>query len=94
MRAGEEVTGHEFHRTQVVPDAEAATDAERTAWQWTVADGTPAHEGWASSTVHASYLHVHGAGHPDHAQRLVAAARAFASGSAVPFAPAVPAPST
>lgn len=74
VRAGEQVAGHEFHRTAVTwPD-----DAE-PAWRWRLHDGTEATEGWSSPTVHASYLHVHGAGHPEHAQRLVEAARAFSS---------------
>jgi cobyrinic acid a,c-diamide synthase len=64
-RAGERVTGHEFHRTTVTP-AHA-----RPAW--TVGD-EPA--GFTSETLHASYLHVHWAGHPHLAARLAAAARA------------------
>jgi cobyrinic acid a,c-diamide synthase len=72
VRAGEQVTGHEFHRTAVTW-AETAS-----AWTWTLADGTSTSEGWSSPNVHASYLHVHLAGHPEHAVRLVAAARSFA----------------
>lgn len=72
VRAGEQVAGHEFHRTAVT------WDATRPAWTWPVADGSTAAEGWAGPTVHASYLHVHGAGHPEHAVRLVEAARDFA----------------
>ncbi|WP_109506087.1 cobyrinate a,c-diamide synthase [Nocardioides speluncae] len=72
VRAGEQVAGHEFHRTAV------AWDDTRPAWTWPVADGSTAAEGWAGPTVHASYLHVHGAGHPEQAVRLVEAARDFA----------------
>lgn len=72
VRAGEQVSGHEFHRTTV------AWDDTRPAWTWPVADGSTAAEGWAGPTVHASYLHVHGVGHPEHAVRLVEAARDFA----------------
>jgi len=72
LRAGEQVTGHEFHRTTVTW-AESAP-----AWAWSMADGTDTTEGWSSSNVHASYLHVHWAGHPAHPVRLVAAARSFA----------------
>ena len=50
-RAGERVTGHEFHKTSV--------DREGAAWE---IDGAPA--GFATDTWHASYLHVHWAGHP------------------------------
>lgn len=82
VRAGELVTGHEFHRTAVSYDG---PDAAAPAWSWALHDGTPATEGWASANVHASYLHVHGAGHPHHAARLVAAARTYA-GRSVPDA--------
>jgi cobyrinic acid a,c-diamide synthase len=65
-RAGERVTGHEFHRTQTVPPA-----GDHPAWE---IDGAPS--GFTGSTWHASYLHVHWAGHPRLAQRFAAAARA------------------
>ncbi len=64
--AGTRVTGHEFHRTTVTP---AAAEA---AW---LVDGTPV--GFASSTLHASYLHTHWAGHPDIAQRFANAVHAY-----------------
>ncbi|HVV12908.1 cobyrinate a,c-diamide synthase [Amycolatopsis sp.] len=63
---GEEVTGHEFHRTEVLP-----RQGKVPAWEW---DGTA--EGFASPTLHASYLHVHWAGHPRLARRFAAAVRA------------------
>ena len=69
------VTGHEFHRTAVDPSAAGAAPA------WTI-DGAghgfrldPAATG--RSTVHASYLHTHWAGHPVLAGRFAAAARRF-----------------
>jgi len=62
--AGTAVCGHEFHRTTADP-LHGATPA------WTMQDRS---EGYVLGTVHASYLHVHWAGHPDLAQRLVAAA--------------------
>jgi cobyrinic acid a,c-diamide synthase len=64
-RAGERVTGHEFHRTTVTPGY------ARPAW---TLGAEPA--GFASETLHASYLHVHWAGHPHLAARLAAAAHA------------------
>jgi cobyrinic acid a,c-diamide synthase len=75
VRAGEEVTGHEFHKTAVTYDSGSSAPA----WSWDLHDGTPATEGWVSGNVHASYLHVHGAGHPEHAERLVAAATEYAA---------------
>jgi cobyrinic acid a,c-diamide synthase len=63
-RGGERVTGHEFHRTDVAPMSGA-----RPAW---TVDGE--HVGFASPTLHASYLHTHWAGHPQLAQRFADAA--------------------
>ncbi|WGY04059.1 cobyrinate a,c-diamide synthase [Nocardioides sp. QY071] len=65
-RVGEQVTGHEFHRTTVTPTV-AGTPA------WTV-DGAAV--GFASPTLHASYLHTHWAGHPHLAQRFAEAVHA------------------
>ena len=62
---GARVHGHVFHRTQVEPRAGA-----RPAWQW---PGRPP-EGFVQGGVHASYLHVHWAGSPETAVRLVNAA--------------------
>nr|WP_207619621.1 cobyrinate a,c-diamide synthase [Nocardioides sp. IC4_145] len=76
-RAGEEVRGHEFHRTALT----------RAARGW-----TPAWEvdreliGVASPTLHASYLHVHWAGHPHLAQRFAEAAAAAVPVAAPPLA--------
>ncbi|GEE02494.1 hydrogenobyrinate a,c-diamide synthase [Gordonia spumicola] len=70
-RAGERVTGHEFHRSTV------AYRSERTpAWAWRGADGN-AVDGVVDRGVHASYLHVHPAGSPDAVGRFVAAAGDF-----------------
>lgn len=72
-RAGERVTGHEFHRT--VTDTSTATPA----WAWQDNTGRAAAEGHADRRVHASYLHVHWAGHPQLAARFVAGAAAVGS---------------
>ncbi|MFL1377932.1 MULTISPECIES: cobyrinate a,c-diamide synthase [unclassified Nocardiopsis] len=80
-RAGERVTGHEFHRTRTTP----ATGADGPAWE---IEGAP--EGFASPTLHASYLHVHWAGHPQLAARFATAAPANAT-AAAPAAPVNPA---
>lgn len=66
-RRGEQVTGHEFHRTHLVRAREAAP-------AWLLPD--PA--GVATPSLHASYLHTHWAGHPHLATRFVAAAAAYA----------------
>ncbi|MET0965689.1 MAG: cobyrinate a,c-diamide synthase, partial [Nakamurella sp.] len=72
--AGYRATGHEFHRTTVLPTAAAG----QPGW---VLDGVPAGfsadpAGAGRPTLHASYLHTHWAGHPMLAARFAAAARA------------------
>lgn len=62
--AGTPVRAHEFHRTTVVPAHSA-----QPAW---LVDGEPT--GFVQRAVHASYLHLHWAGYPRFAQRLVEAA--------------------
>jgi cobyrinic acid a,c-diamide synthase len=63
--AGTAVRAHEFHRTASIP-------AHGSSPAWRLSDGSA--QGWASSTLLASYLHVHWAGLPGAAGRLVAAA--------------------
>jgi len=65
--AGSRLTGHEFHRTTVEP-------ALATASAW-LADGEPIGcsadpAGIGRKTLHASYVHLHWAGHPELAQRF------------------------
>jgi cobyrinic acid a,c-diamide synthase len=66
---GQRVTGHEFHRTEVVP-----TQGETPAWGW-----DRGQEGFTSASLHASYLHVHWAGYPALARRFAAAVHAHSS---------------
>ncbi|MEU4450521.1 cobyrinate a,c-diamide synthase [Nocardioides sp. NPDC023903] len=73
-RAGEQVTGHEFHRTTTSPPTGAQA-------AWTV-DGTPT--GFSNDTLHASYLHVHWAGHPHLARRFADAVHRSAGRAATP----------
>ena len=69
--AGQRVTGHEFHRTAVTPrPEEPAADPGQSAWAWSVDGAAAAPEGFVRGGVHASYLHVHWAGHPGIARRL------------------------
>ncbi|WP_434533292.1 cobyrinate a,c-diamide synthase [Amycolatopsis carbonis] len=66
--AGQRVTGHEFHRTELTPGA-----GPSPAWGWErMADG------FASASLHASYLHVHWAGYPELAERFATHVRAYA----------------
>ena len=67
FRAGQRVTGHEFHRTTV----EFSTDVQ-PAW-------LPAGEGAIRAGIHASYLHTHPAGQPHSVRRFVAEAAARAT---------------
>ncbi|MHB1430684.1 MAG: cobyrinate a,c-diamide synthase [Streptosporangiaceae bacterium] len=62
--AGLAVRGHEFHRTEVSPRGSALP-------AWSLPDRQ---EGFASRAVHASYLHLHWAGSPEMAARVVEAA--------------------
>jgi cobyrinic acid a,c-diamide synthase len=73
---GARVTGHEFHRTHVEPAA-----GQDEAW---LVDGhrvgfsaDPAGRG--APSLHASYLHLHWAGHPQLAQRFADAVHAWAA---------------
>jgi cobyrinic acid a,c-diamide synthase len=67
--AGTAVRGHEFHRTTLVPGSPAAP-----AWSFGGKD-----EGFVHGGVHASYLHLHWAGYPGAARRVVAAAAVAAA---------------
>ena len=77
LRRGETLTGHEFHRWQLIPKAgvtafEAAAAGTPELWQvegW----GSPRRpEGWTAPNVHASWLHIHWAGCPVIPWRLAA----------------------
>jgi cobyrinic acid a,c-diamide synthase len=79
-RPGEVTVGHEFHRTRVTlgPVAGRGDDgagAQDAAWRFRDLGYGGRSEGFARGNLHASYLHVHWAGHPQAAARLVAAAR-------------------
>lgn len=63
--AGTRVSGHEFHRTAVSPSA-----GSPPAWHWR-RNGGAVTEGFAGARIHASYLHLHWAGAPSIARRLV-----------------------
>jgi len=67
LAAGTAVRAHEFHRTVSEP-----THSDDPAWR--LADGSRA--GWAGPGLLASYLHLHWAGVPGAAARLVRAALA------------------
>ena len=74
-RRGEEITGHEFHRTatQFPPGSEPG-------WAWETTSGMKT-DGWSQANVHASYLHVHWAGYPQLAQRFAEAVHAHRPGA-------------
>jgi cobyrinic acid a,c-diamide synthase len=71
--AGTRVAGHEFHRTAIRPAAGGLP-----AWLWAseVHPGQGVAEGYAEGGIHASYLHLHWAGTPSIARRIVQAAAA------------------
>ncbi|WP_116112305.1 cobyrinate a,c-diamide synthase [Austwickia chelonae] len=77
---GEEVAGHEFHRTQVcLPEGGLGSGAWSAAWELDGReDGVSADPaGTGRPTVHASYLHTHWAGCPRSVRNFAAAVRAF-----------------
>lgn len=75
---GERVVGHEFHRTSAVMGDEHPARPNARAWGWIEqSGGRRVSEGHVTSTIHASYLHVHPAGAPELVARLVRAARNF-----------------
>jgi cobyrinic acid a,c-diamide synthase len=66
VTAGTVVRAHEFHRTVSEPSA-------GTSPAWQLSDGS--REGWAAPRLLASYLHLHWAGIPGAAARVVAVTR-------------------
>lgn len=71
FEVGERFRGHEFHYSAVEPMPGVAREA---AWRL-AAGGAEWGEGFIHGAVHASYLHLHWAAHPEIARRLVEAAR-------------------
>ncbi|MFD0687742.1 cobyrinate a,c-diamide synthase [Actinomadura fibrosa] len=69
-RTGERVHGHEFHRTVTAP-GHGTADGWQAAWQWS----TSGPEGFVRGACVASYLHLHWAGSPGFAARMVQACR-------------------
>ena len=70
--SGTRVTGHEFHRTTVIPAA-----GETPAWRWPGGS-----DGFVTDSVHASYVHTHPAASPASIVRFVARCAARSSSTA------------
>ena len=66
FRAGQRVTGHEFHRTAVHFD-----ESLPAAWMLAGPGGAGVGEGAVRAGVHASYLHTHPAAQPESVRRFV-----------------------
>ncbi|MEY3544464.1 MAG: hypothetical protein RLZZ247_621 [Cyanobacteriota bacterium] len=71
LQQGEQVNGHEFHRWQL----NSSPDKADQLWQLEGWGCPPRPEGWSTSTLHASWLHLHWGGCRWIPQRLAAAAR-------------------
>lgn len=74
VAAGATVTGHEFHRTKVLPGHGSDLQGFGAAWSWTDRRGHGVFDGFAHKTLHATYLHHHWVGLGSKIQRFVAAA--------------------
>lgn len=70
FRAGERVTGHEFHHTALTADRVPGWEP---AWAWRAWDGSATQEGFVQDMVHASYVHTHPAAAPQAVERFVRA---------------------
>ncbi|MFI0374053.1 cobyrinate a,c-diamide synthase [Actinomadura sp. 1N219] len=75
-RPGERFHGHEFHRT-------ALTAAADPLFRWADGGGDGYGDGYGDDRITASYLHLHWAGHPEAAQRLVSSSSSSRSPSAL-----------
>ncbi len=67
VEAGEQLRGHEFHYSELEREGGSC------AWAMSVR-GVEREEGFASGSLHASYLHLHWASSPQIASRLLATA--------------------
>jgi cobyrinic acid a,c-diamide synthase len=74
-KAGDQIRGHEFHRTATTSPATTSGAATRAGTRpaWRLEPGGL--EGHVTGSVIASYLHTHWAGHPTAATRFAAAMR-------------------
>ncbi|GMA89054.1 hypothetical protein GCM10025868_43040 [Angustibacter aerolatus] len=79
---GEPVAGHEFHRTTVEPGHGGLVDGWHAGWTFDDLGYGGRTEGFARAALHAAYLHVHWAGQPQAAERLIAAARSARAAAA------------
>lgn len=81
FETGERVIGHEFHRTSAVMGEDNRNPGAAAAWGWRdAAAGASVREGHVTQSIHGSYLHLHPAGVPSLASRLVQAGRNFRLG--------------
>lgn len=71
VREQERFIGHEFHRWQLLPSQGQPKDG--ALWQLEGWGLERSLEGWTTSTLHASWLHLHWAGFPRIPLRLAAA---------------------
>lgn len=71
MHEGHRVIGHEFHRTNVTPRSGISLNGFSPAWGLAVDSGKQSHEGFATPTMMASYLHQHWAGDHTIVERFI-----------------------
>ncbi|MCP9926552.1 cobyrinate a,c-diamide synthase [Cyanobium sp. CH-040] len=86
VRRGERLQGHEFHRWQLEAAAPPPADGQ-ALWQLEGWGSAPRAEGWRTTHLHATWLHLHWAGCPQLPRRLAAAARQAATARLTAGAP-------
>jgi cobyrinic acid a,c-diamide synthase len=73
VKAQQAITGHEFHRSQLIINSSSP--------QWQLQgfhqSSLPSPEGWNLKQVHASYLHLHWGGNQSLAQRFIQCCRNY-----------------
>lgn len=83
-RVGERVIGYESPRTREARGDGALAITGTPAWVWRDSGGARVDEGIATDRIHASYLRVHPAAHPEAMVRFVDAARVWGASQAPP----------
>ncbi|NJK64092.1 MAG: cobyrinate a,c-diamide synthase [Synechococcaceae cyanobacterium SM2_3_1] len=80
VEAGQMLQGHEFHRSQIQPFSPFSSPTFTSIYTW-----RSSQEGWTSSSIHASYLHLHWGASPKLGTRFLQSCNASSSDQAKTF---------